>query len=370
MRSAAHELERIAALAAGGEVMPPESAAEWRAMFALAREHGLLPLVRAGLKKRGLATSVPADALAEADAAAFGAAAMTARLVDTGRRLMSAARARGLTLVPVKGLDLIPDVYSEEERPMNDVDFLIDEERAEDVRALMLEEGGVFEGGGLDEKFMRRFGGEYKFVFRGAVPILVETQWDIAAAPYFKRGFTFDSRELLRRVGADGRLDRASALVYIVFHQCAAHSFSRLGWLLDVHRLVERGNPDWESASRLVSDFGMKRMFHAAARLCGRFFGTEFPAEFMAGLGSLPPRLERAAMDCLEGRGAVAGTGALPLLLCGNPARAAAGFLFPGTEFIALRHCLPRYTAAAYGLVRPVSLAAAAAARMLRQSRA
>lgn len=348
------------------EKAAPLAAGQWRALFADAGRHHLLPLMWKNLRKWGLAERLPPEIRQSAERRAMESAIYTSYLIDVGRRLLQSARERGLLLVPLKGMHLVPEYYSADERPMIDVDFLVREDDAGAVRSMMLELGFELQPDRLTPEFLRRFGGEYKFAGGvGEVPAVVETQWNIAAAPHLGRGYAFDPRWLVGRVGEDGRLGAEATLVYLVFHLGVAHSFSRLVWLLDVHRVIAKGGLRWDELGEVVERFGMRRLFLCAIRLCGDFFGTQAPGDFVSRLGGEEGGrwAVGAARGCLMGRGWMLRTGALPLMLGRRRAAAAAAFLFPGVEFVSLRYGMPRWKAAFYQFVRPAVVVAEAMRR-------
>ncbi|MEW5944823.1 MAG: nucleotidyltransferase family protein [bacterium] len=371
-------LKRIAALAAAPADDPAGferafssvKTGQWRRILEDAREHFLLPLILKNLRKAGLLGAVPSETRSRAEEEAAGMIACTSFLYRLGEGLIAAAADAGVTLVPVKGMHLIPLYYEPDERPMRDVDFLIRESDAGRVKELMESRGLRLETGRFSAAFMTRFMGEMEFSSADAAfPAMVEAQWDIAAPPYLKRGYGFDAGWVMDSAARGGRLTAEAAVVYAVFHLGAAHSFSRLMWLMDVHRLAVRG-VGWDEVVDAAGRFGMRALAACALGFCEEFFGAPVPQEVYRGLGRRPSRLtERAVVECLMHRRGLAESRLVPFLLSGKKTAFLRAFVFPGAGFAALRYSAPPWKAFLLSLSRPFLLAARLAGFMKRGNR-
>ena len=331
--------------------------AHWEYLLTDAVRHHLHPLIFKNLKKNNLLHHIPHDVRVKIERNVVETTAYTSFLLEMGHRIMNAAEAKNLLLVPLKGMHFISHYYSPEERPMRDVDFLIRRNDVALVEELMEALGFQVFTGNLSLMFLKHFGGELKFKTKnGEMPAVVETQWNIAEAPYLKRAFAFDPEWLIESVEGNRRLSPEAALVFSIFHLAVSHFFSRLIWLLDIHKIISVGSLQWEKVLEIVEIFKMKKAFQITIDLCREFFGTSVPDEISAPFLCSHPIIRKIVLESLSGRGRHPESGIITLLICEHPIAFLFSFLFPGVEFVSLRYSLPPWKAFFYSLIRPFKL--------------
>jgi len=314
-------------------------------------------LILKNLKNNNLLHCLPQDIRPVINKIVIDTIAYTSYLFDLAHRILQAARDENILLIPLKGVHFIPLYYSPEERPMRDIDFLIRKDDIQAVEKLLENLGLKIYQGNLSTSFLMRFGGELKFeTTNSEMPALVETQWNIAEAPYLKRAFAFDPEWLIKSSAETPALSPEAALVFSVFHLAISHSFSRLIWLLDIHKIITNENLQWDIVLNAVEKFKMQKAFRITLDLCREFFNTPVPDDVSPPYLCHHPVVQKIIFSCLSGNKRIAKSGITQFLICEHRTAFLFSFLFPGTEFISLRYSMPPRAALFYTLVRPFKL--------------
>ncbi|MEW6200693.1 MAG: nucleotidyltransferase family protein [bacterium] len=319
--------------------------------------HHLHPLILKNLKNNNLLHCIPRNIHPIINKHVIDTIAYTSFLLDLAQKILRAARDKNILLIPLKGAHFIPLYYAPEERPMRDIDLLIHRNDIQAVKNLLESLGLKIHQGNLSTSFLMRFGGELKFETKNSeMPALVETQWNIAEAPYLKRAFAFDPEWLIKSSEETHALSPEAALVFSVFHLAISHSFSRLIWLLDIHKIITNENLQWDIVLNAVEKFKMKKVFRITLDLCREFFNTPIPDDVSPTYLCRHPVVKKIILSSLSGNKRIAESGIIQFLVCEHRAAFLFSFLFPGTEFVSLRYSLSPRTAFFYSLIRPFKL--------------
>ena len=65
-------------------------------------------------------------------------------------------------------------------------------------------------------------------------------------------------------------------LFYLCLHGCK-HLFSRLSWLLDIHKIISSLNIDWEKFIKIVEEYNTKSLVYTSLFLSEELFQTKLP---------------------------------------------------------------------------------------------
>ena len=124
--------EHLIAVLVGAEGMP-RAADEARALVDLAAAHAVQPLLAERLLTRGSASALPADIDATLRRVQWETSHRNARRLQQFAEIVTALQNRGIDVVALKGIHLVPLVYKRlAVRSMTDIDLLV---RATDLRA-------------------------------------------------------------------------------------------------------------------------------------------------------------------------------------------------------------------------------------------
>ena len=289
------------ALRGGCSAMPPRS--EWPALFALARAHGVLPLL--------------------ADAAAAGrwddailhqmrpaVAAQTALSIVRERelqRVLAALFQDGIVALLLKGAHLAFTIYpSPDRRPHVDTDLLIKEEDRAVVHRCLI---------GLDYELSHQVTGDvafrqchYEWVDRSGAMHTIDVHWRIANPLAFAERLTF--ADLIAEAVPVPRLGpHASApcpkhaLLIACLHRTAHHGTSdRLLWLYDIHLLASvLTDRDWTALAEMAHDRGFAPVLAAGLEDTRETLATNVPAEVLRTLRERAGHTDRDVLEFLEG---------------------------------------------------------------------
>lgn len=257
----------------------PVDAGDWALLLALAKRHRVEPVVASALATAG------DDAVPEAVAgwrdevvAENERKAKVAALEF--QQISKFARDAGEKDVRIiKGNCLSSWLYgSTSARHVGDLDILV---RAEGVAAV----DGVLRRMGyscsvprdvVETSLLLAAHHVLEYEGTGARPS-VELHWRWMRNPHV---LPFDAARVW---GRDGSCDavRTEMIVYLFVHG-GHHAWSRLKWLVDVHRLCGPGvdpAPDWERVQRRATELGVRRALDLGLALSRDLLGTSLPVE-------------------------------------------------------------------------------------------
>lgn len=281
----------------GARIAPPPGLRTGR-LLRLARLHGLTPLVA-----QALGDAAPAEVREAFLRRALVNFLFTSELVGLLRLLEGA----GIPAIPFKGAALAQEVYgSFGLREFADLDFLLPRRDALRARDLLLARGYRPERELSPPELRAQLEdyGDLKLA-DGERGIAVELHWEVAPR-YFS--FALDHaalRRRLRRVSLAGTPARALSpedLLLVLAVHGAKHCWDRLGWIVDVARLIGvHGDLDGEWLARHAAGRGALRMVRLALLLAEDPGGAVLPGGLaaVARADRVAGALAREARECL-----------------------------------------------------------------------
>ena len=260
----------------------------WPALFALATEHGVIPLLASNVAQceEGLVPPEFAQKMQQLHRAqVLSGLQMTAELF----RLVDQFRDATLDAVLVKGPSLALRAYGDTgARQYGDLDFIVRQKDILRATELMISAGYKPEIP-VEALNAQQIPGQYLFV-RIATPLLVELHTE-RTMRYFPRGLPIEEFFARRQyVSIDGHQIPALAiedeLILICIHG-AKHLWERLSMVADVAALVDRQTSlDWQLAFATARSVGAERMLHTGLLLARNLLGAALPQNVQARLQS------------------------------------------------------------------------------------
>lgn len=272
--------------------------ARWRALLALAERHGVVPLLHAGLARRGTEGAVPPDVARRlAQVAAFSALRNRA----AGAQLAEVVRALDAASVPalvLKGAHLAFAYYEEPGlRPMSDLDVLVPAADASRAERVLMDAGyASWMGPAVDYERhhhlrpLHRPGSVQVELHRALLP-------PVAGAPIIEAGIWRRARRA--RLGAVEALvpSAEDLLEYLCLHLALGHAFNApLLTLCDLDVALRRLGAAlrWERLTAHAAAHGSGPPVYVALRLAASLLGAAVPAQALDALPHGPADDEAA----------------------------------------------------------------------------
>jgi hypothetical protein len=253
---------------------------DWSKVIALARVHGLTPILYCRLS--GCTDLVPDATWRELRANYERNARQALHLTHLLYEILDCFESQGIEALPCKGPVLAETLYQNVAlRQFSDLDILV---RPGDVlRAkAALEKLGYTSALALTSAQHKAYldsGYEYSFD-KGDVKSVVELQWRILPRFY---AVDFDTKNLLARstyatvAGKRVRTLRAENLFLVLCVHAAKHVWERLAWTRDVAELVDSQVVDWNHVTREAQRLGVGRIVGITLALARDLFGARIP---------------------------------------------------------------------------------------------
>lgn len=241
--------------------------------------HGVLPLVVFGLQSTAPESEVTARAAAELPARL----AHVLRLESMAVEMVALLTQAGIECVLFKGAALSCGYYeASNERLYGDVDLLVSP--SDFVRAgdLLVSAGLRRHGESLEVLLERGYG---EAAFGNSHSQAIDLHWHLMREKAVRSAFDLRTADLLQRqtkVRVNGQdvptLAPADQLLAVASHACFDGAY-RLGWLLDLQRIVDSGRVDWpmlrEYADRTGTRLVVQVMLDRARRAIGLITGEQ-----------------------------------------------------------------------------------------------
>lgn len=259
----------------------------WTALFDLAAQHGVQPLLFQTLTR--FAELVPADEMLTLkhifETNVHNALLLSCELIGILDRLS----AIGVEVMPYKGLALAQSVYGDIAlRQSGDIDLLIHRRDLDRIRGAVRELGYTPHSPvpqGLEKAYLRS---GYECAFDCAAGRnLLEVQW--ATQPRFY-AIDLDVEELFRRaviVSVAGRPVKTPSnedLFIVLSVHAAKHVWERLIWLCDLARLMQLPSLDWEWIASRAKNLRIVRILRVGMAMANRVLFATVPPEAEARL--------------------------------------------------------------------------------------
>ena len=251
-----------------------EEGIDWQQVHRIAPQHGMVPLLYWHLNRLAPAR-IPARHLRAMQVDFLQNTHQNLMLIEELHALLDLFQARGISVVPFKGVMLVASVYGcVSLRKSGDLDILVHPRDIREAGEVMLARGYRSDGPAHDHTFEQRFAGD------GGMA--VELRWRLSPW-HFRSVLDLDTlRGRCTSVDVSGRmvpsLSPEDLLVYLCMHG-TKHYWTRLFWLCDVAELV-RAHPEmeWERAQESARVLGSRRMLDLGLFLAGDLLGANVPA--------------------------------------------------------------------------------------------
>lgn len=281
---------------------------DWAALWLLAEEQQVQPLVARAVSGDALAAVVPEEARRTAEASRLQIMLYNMSIDAELQRIGELLHGRGIPATPLKGTALAQRLYGAlDARRCGDIDILVpeaDREAAWDLlRAAGYQPAVTVKPGVKAHPFhavplVREAAG---------ITFAVELHWNLNDP----RFVTVDYRDLWRRTLAAGRphhrlspLPTEEMLLFLALH-LPKHDTGLMRLLADIDRLVrqEEEHVDWASLLALAGRWRATGLLSFALHLAATLLDTPVPEPVLRQLR--PPRWRRWGIDLLAGPRAV-----------------------------------------------------------------
>lgn len=258
----------------------------WQEAVAGAVRHGIAPMLFSALKANS--ELVPPEALKLARNAFERNAFHCMTNAEELLKILRAFHELGIRALPFKGVVLGASIYGDmTARTAGDLDLLIhynDLQRAADLlkrRGYELKSEVLHDGSPALENYF-----EFHFE-RASDGMVLELRWRLELTqPRYRHELGIDwvwpKRRTAMLAGADvPDMDPVSLLLVLCMHG-SKHAWSRLVWICDVAKLLEREpGLDWDAAQREAKRVGLWRCLALGVLLARRIAGAEPPADVL-----------------------------------------------------------------------------------------
>jgi len=284
---------------------------DWNEISALAVRHGVGPLLHRALQSGAAPTGVPGPVRARIAEERRATAFRNLRNIGEFERIACALRARGIPVIPLKGLHLADLVYGDISlRPMSDLDILVPRAEVGPAATVLqsLQYGFVEDLSAASAKMPDTTKCNLGLANPGAGTWL-ELHWSLLE-PAGRYAPLVDE---VWRAAAPARFGNAETLVMspelLLLHVCAHLACGHV-FLFSLHGLcdiaeIARAYPslDWRFVADHGARHGLRRGIGAALRLARDHLGAAIPDQALASLGAdtLDPDMLADAMKHLLG---------------------------------------------------------------------
>jgi hypothetical protein len=268
--------EKLAEIEAGGEQVQ-----DWERVVRIATRHRVMGLVYRGCQRAGV--PVPADVLREQAEATAAQTRQTMAFALESVRLQRLFREAGVDVLFLKGVALTMLAYGDFSlRHAKDIDLLISLENNEPASEL-LRQAGYLPRFSKEKMSPEQYSLWLKHSkgmewFHPGKGIELEMHWRLTDMPTLVRDLLRSDRRQEVSVGSGAALttlDTEHLFAFLCVHG-AAHGWSRLKWLADVHALLPQGRPvEIERLYRRSAELGARRAAGQALLLCQELLGLE-----------------------------------------------------------------------------------------------
>jgi Uncharacterised nucleotidyltransferase len=256
---------------------------DWPTLWALADEHGMLPLLAARLQGVD-ESSVPQEFRDKIREWQRSQIVFSLSLNAELFRLLDRFSSAGLEVLLTKGPALAARCYGDPgSRQYTDLDLIVRDQDIQRATEMMiaLEYDSKVPLRAIEAK---KFPGEYVFSQR-ATGLIVEFHTE-RTFRYHPRPLPverlFDRRACVRFDGHDAPvLSVEDELILICIHG-AKHFWTRLMWIADVAALISRRDVDWDRALLAAREVGAERMLRIGLQLSADVLGVQLPQQIVA----------------------------------------------------------------------------------------
>lgn len=280
-------------------------------------KQGIAPYVRHRLRKAGLLGKLPSEVAAQLTLGySLSAVHEAVQREGTLATVLGSFAEVGIETVVLKGMAFAHSVYPAPHlRPKSDVDLWLPRHHLPLAVERLRAQGFRLANGVTVDALEEWESGEIPLVFGTTDAYRVELQFPPMRGLWATHCAAIDFTALWQRavpITIEGQsakiLSTADALIHVAFHQAINHQFTYPCWLrslLDIHLLVERGNPNWEVLVASARAWRVQSVTWTVLSLAQDLLGTPIPPTVLATLAPHPTRqalirrlaLERAILE-------------------------------------------------------------------------
>jgi hypothetical protein len=272
----------------------PGAPGDWSEAIRLADDEGLAAALAHALRGRGW-PGVPDEARARLHRALTRALARHVIMTRDLALVLDALAAAGVESMPLKGPVLAETVYPHPAtRTFTDLDLLVRPEALERTDLVLEQLGWRPVEGDHSWAFDVAYDGETTYEAPGRATIDLHWRLLNAARYPWNRRATDEAWRRAMPVTVAGRRCRtlapADLLVYLAAHLAVQHAGVGLRWHLDLARLVDRGEIEWDEVVRRAHEWRMARATAFALGCAQATAGLQLPRGVMRALTGRGPR--------------------------------------------------------------------------------
>lgn len=268
-------------------------------------KQGIAPYLRHRLRQEGLLGQLSSEVAARLTLGYSLSAVHTAvQQEGTLAGVLEALAKAEIEVIVLKGMAFAHTIYPAPHlRPKSDIDLWIDPARIPLALERLMALGFRLAEGELPNEIPAWHEGEIALVFGTASAFRIELQFPPMRGLWARHCATIDHATLWQRsvpvtiAGQPTRvLSTADALIHVAYHQAINHQFTYPCWLrslLDIHLLVNQGNPQWEVLVASARAWNVQTVTWTVLTLAQTLLGTPIPAEVLA---TLAPSTTRQAI--------------------------------------------------------------------------
>lgn len=265
----------------------PNTAREWAELVTNATALGLAGLILERARRDELA--IPPDFDRVLRGAAMAVAAANLHIEHELGRLAHALNQANVDVMVLKGAALNLTVYDRPDlRPMSDLDLLVRPESIETTLEVLKAQGCRRGFDLVRDDFFPRYHYELELTTDSPRPVRI----DLHVRPFrpvrisrtMPDDALWDGANRFHVCAGSVHVPRPELMLIHLAAHAAFHGCSRLIWLYDIRRLVDRYGPslDWSIITRNARDWRLTLPVLHALRKTGEWFGAVCPAEVNA----------------------------------------------------------------------------------------
>ena len=269
---------------------------EPRVVLRAAERARVAPLLFRALEDGRIADALPSSFRGACERLYYGSLRKNLIALETSGSLLADLAREGVPAAPLKGWSFVsgddpiyPDCGT---RPMDDLDLIIDPRDREAASKVL--EGRGFRA--VNDSAARLAGGHEVAYHRrvSGTDLFIELHWAWAGRESLMREFAVSGADFLSELcepADDGSFHQSElgALLFTALH-ATRHTLERWIWLVDLHRLLTRREPDWAAVIAAATRWRVRRPLYAAFAATRELLRTPIPKEVLAALAPGPVR--------------------------------------------------------------------------------
>ncbi len=305
----------------------------------LATENRVLALLGKNLQDRELPDEW-ISVINDLNKLCLNTAALNLLFLHHADNILQEARLQNIDMIPLKGIGFIDRIYKPDERQLIDIDIMVKYDQIQQCNSLMNKLQFTTPESCLPDRFSMDYSGEIKYsAIKTGTNIDVELQWD--PVPYLsKRVFCIEPEIFWKNRNDNSMLSPEAEILYQIVHLSLRHPYTRLIWFIDIKRLIESSDIDWELLSDYIINSGLSIASRHIFNFLRRYLWLELPHSFIKKLkiGGRETVLDNLIIETIAGNKRLKRTGICTFLSAENKIKLLSAMLFPDRVFMEKRY--------------------------------